>query len=332
MTDLPVTPVLVLAELTAAGDLRPAVAEALGAAARVGVPHAVLVTDADADADDALVARLGELGAAVVHTAVAQDPAELGTAQVAALAAAVDAVLPEAVVLPNTPESRAVAGRLAVRASGAVTADAVGLHRADGEIVARHSVFGGDVLAESTVEGGPNIVTLRPGAVAERAQAVAAPEVRPLDVAGHTVTAGARILSSEPAAPSADRPDLRTARAVVAGGRGVGSAEGFTALVEPLADALGAAVGASRVAVDSGFTAPEGQIGQTGVTVSPDLYVALGISGAIQHLVGMKTSGTIVAVDSDEDAAIFEHADLGVVGDVNEVVPQLIAALAARRG
>lgn len=203
MTDLPVTPVLVLAELTAAGDLRPAVAEALGAASRVGVPHAVLVTDADAD--DALVARLGELGAAVVHTAVAQDPAELGTAQVAALAAAVDAVLPEAVVLPNTPESRAVAGRLAVRARGAVTADAVGLHRADGEIVARHSVFGGDVLAESTVEGGPNIVTLRPGAVADRARPVAAPEVRPLDVAGRTVTAGARILSSEPAAPSADR-------------------------------------------------------------------------------------------------------------------------------
>ncbi|MDY6056103.1 electron transfer flavoprotein subunit alpha/FixB family protein [Micrococcus sp.] len=331
MTDTPNTPVLVLAELTDAGTLRPAVAEALGAASLVGVPHAVLVTGSDTDPAP-LVARLGELGAVAVHTArTAEAGTVMGSAEVAALAAAVDATHPYAVILPNSPESRAVAGRLAVRARGAVSADAVGLAWRDGEVVVRHSVFGGDLETEATVEGGPNIVTLRQGSVDERAAAVAAPQTHPLETADRPVTAGARILDSQPVEAATDRPALRTAKTVVAGGRGVG-AEGFATLVEPLADALGGAVGATRVAVDDGFTTADRQVGQTGVVVAPDLYIALGISGAIQHVCGMKTSKTIVAVDSNEDAEIFDHADFGIVGDVAAVVPQILEQLAARRG
>ena len=202
----------------------------------------------------------------------------------------------------------------------------------DDEVIARHSVFGGDYLSESTGEGGPRIITVRPGAVADRAPAVEAPEVVELAAAElGPVTAGARVLEVNARTQNSARPPLRGAKTVVAGGRGVGSEEGF-AIVEQLADELGAAVGASRAAVDSGYTAAERQVGQTGVIVSPNLYIALGISGAIQHLAGMKTAKTIVAIDKNEDAEIFEHADFGVVGDIFQVVPQVIEQLRTRRG
>jgi electron transfer flavoprotein alpha subunit len=271
--------------------------------------------------------RLAEFGAAKVYVAEGSD-VEDGVVAPAAevLAALVQRTSPAAVLLAATGEGKEVAGRLAVRLGSGLIVDAVDVAD-DGSTT--QSVFGGAYTVKAKVTHGTPVIVVRPGAIdAEPADGAA--EQSSVDLPATDAAKATKILSREPIV-GGDRPELTEATVVVSGGRGVGSADNF-AVVEKLADTLGAAVGASRAAVDSGYYPAQFQVGQTGKTVAPQLYIALGISGAIQHRAGMQTSKTIISVNKDPEAPIFEISDFGIVGDLFKVAPQLTDEVAKRKG
>jgi electron transfer flavoprotein alpha subunit len=315
--------VLVLVE-HADGALKKVSAELITAARKLGEPAAVVIGKPGTAAP--LTEGLTQAGAAKIYVAESDDAENyLITPYVDVLASLVESATPAGVLLAASADGKEIAGRLAARIGSGLLVDVVEV-KEGGKCV--HSIFGGAFTVEAEVTGDTPVITVRPGAV-EAEPAAGAGAVVNVEVPAQAENA-AKITKREPVV-AGDRPELTEATVVVSGGRGVGSAENF-GVVEELADSLGAAVGASRAAVDSGYYPGQFQVGQTGKTVSPQLYIALGISGAIQHRAGMQTSKTIIAVNKDEEAPIFEIADLGIVGDLFKVAPQLTEAVKARRG
>ncbi len=318
--------VLVLAE-QAGGEVKKVTLELLTAAARLGEP-AVVWTGPGAEHARP---RLAEYGAARVYVADGGEFDEYVVAPKAELLARLVAdKTPSAVLTASTAEGKEIAGRLAVKTSSGVLTDAVDVTAGpDGSPLAEHANFGGAITTRARVTRGTPIIAVRPNAIpAQPAQAAA--DLVPVSFAVSDAAKAAKI-TEHVTAEKGERPDLTEAQIVVSGGRGTGSADGFK-IIEDLADALGAAVGASRAVTDAGWYPHSFQVGQTGKTVSPQLYVAVGISGAIQHRAGMQTSKTIIAVNKDPEAPIFEIADYGIVGDLFTVIPQLLEEIGKRSG
>jgi electron transfer flavoprotein alpha subunit len=308
--------VLVLVE-RAGGAVRKSTLELLTLGRRLGDPVALVL----GVLDDATRVTLGEYGATRV---LVVDQPELTDYLVVphaeAVVAAARAVDPVAVLVTSGPDGKEIAGRVAVALDSGIITDATDVQPGDDGPVLTQSVFSGTWLASSHVVSGTPVITVRPNSATPE-PAPAAPDVQTLEVSFSALARTAKVTGTT-AKQSTGRPDLTDAAIVVAGGRGMGSGEAF-GLVERLADALGGAVAASRAATDMGWYGHEFQVGQTGKTVAPQLYIASGISGAIQHRAGMQGSQTIVAINKDPKAPIFDIADFGVVGDLHAVLPAL---------
>jgi electron transfer flavoprotein alpha subunit len=319
-----VAEVLVLAERSG-GMPRKATLELLTIARRLGEPAALVC----GPVDDAIVKVLGEYGASRVYVVDDPDVIDYLVAPKAeALVHVVRHTTPAVVLVSSSREGTEVAARAAVRLdSGIITGASDVTPHERGPLVTQ-SVFSGTWTTQSQVVRGTPIITVRPNSVAAEVFPVE-PTVEALAIELSDTARGARITQGA-ATSSSGRPGLTDAAIVVAGGRGMGSADAF-GLLERLADELGGAVAASRAATDLGWYGPDFQVGQTGKTVTPQLYLASGISGAIQHRAGMQGSRTIVAVNKDADAPIFDIADFGVVGDAHVVLPALIDEIGRRK-
>ncbi|MBT2442040.1 electron transfer flavoprotein subunit alpha/FixB family protein [Streptomyces sp. ISL-36] len=312
------------------GAVRKPTLELLTLARRLGEPVAVALGSGAAETAPALA----EHGATRVLTADAPEFADyLVVPKVDALQAAYEAVSAggslAAVLVPSSAEGKEIAARLAVRIGSGIITDAVDLEAGDEGPVATQSAFAASFTTKSRVSKGTPVITVKPNSAPVEA-APAAGAVEALTVSFGELATGTKVTARTPR-ESTGRPELTEAAIVVSGGRGVNGAENF-AIIEALADSLGAAVGASRAAVDAGWYPHSNQVGQTGKSVSPQLYIASGISGAIQHRAGMQTSKTIVAINKDAEAPIFDLVDYGVVGDLFDVVPQLTEEVKTRKG
>ncbi|MBY9075686.1 electron transfer flavoprotein subunit alpha/FixB family protein [Nocardioides sp. WL0053] len=306
------------------GAVRKTTNELLTIARRLGEPSAVFIgSDVSAAAD-----QLKAYGAEKVYVV---DDAEVKGYLVApkaeVLQQLVEKTSPAAVLISSNAEGKEIAGRLAVKTDSGLITDAVDVQPGDSGPVTTQSVFAGNYTVQAKVTKGTPIITVKPNAATPE-QVEGAAEQEKVDVTISDAAKSAKIVASEPR-KATGRPELTEAAIVVSGGRGTG---GNFEPVEKFADSLGAAVGASRAAVDSGWYPHSFQVGQTGKTVSPQLYVAAGISGAIQHRAGMQTSKTIVAINKDEEAPLFELVDFGVVGDLHAVLPAATDEVNKRKG
>jgi electron transfer flavoprotein alpha subunit len=300
--------------------------EMLTLAARIGEPSAVFIGPKAKGAE--VVDAVKRYGAGKVY--VVDDEGLKGylvAPKAEALQQLVEKTSPGAVLIAASAEGKEIAGRLAIKTSSGLITDAVDVESGESGPVTTQSVFAGNYTVKAKITQGTPIIVVKPNSAAPQ-EADGAGEVEEVSVTVSDAAKGATIVASQPR-KATGRPELTEAAIVFSGGRGTG---GKFEPVEDLADALGAAVGASRAAVDSGWKPHSYQIGQTGKTVSPQLYIAAGISGAIQHRAGMQTSKTIVAVNKDDEAPIFELVDFGVVGDLHTVLPAVTEEVKQRKG
>jgi electron transfer flavoprotein alpha subunit len=307
------------------GAVRKTTSELLTIARRLGEPSAVFI----GTGSDAAKETLAQYGAEKIYRVESADIAGYVVAPKAeVLAALVASAAPAAVLITSSPEGKEIAARLSIKTGSGLITDAVDVQAGEGGAVrTTQSVFAGGFIVQASVTKGTPIITVKPNSVTPEAVSGAAVEQVAEIVISESAKA-ARITDSQPRAASG-RPELTEAAIVVSGGRGTA---GDFSPVEEFADSLGAAVGASRAAVDAGWYPHSQQVGQTGKEVSPQLYVAAGISGAIQHRAGMQTSKTIIAINKDEEAPIFEMVDFGVVGDLFTVLPQATKAVNVAKG